>query len=139
MLPFSNILISSATTVLLYRVINYSYVATVLPFGDLYVYILEKGNTFVSYRWRSVTQVMSIMTFFLTRLWKPCIGIMEQLWGFSFQSNQANSPVRATDSIISVNHQSAEIFFLQRSGRIYRFRQRVIHRPWHSSFFLHRH
>lgn len=52
---------------------------------------------------------MSIMTFFLTRLWKPCTGTMEQLWGFSFQSNQANSPVRATDSIILVNHQSTVI------------------------------
>lgn len=37
------------------------------------------------------------MTFCLTRLWKAYIRIMETLWGFSFQSNQANSPVCAAD------------------------------------------
>lgn len=49
------------------------------------------------------------MTFFPIRLWKPCMRIMEKLWGFSFRSNQANSPVRATNSIIFLNHQRAVI------------------------------
>lgn len=52
------------------------------------------------------------MTFFPIRLWKPCMRIMEKLWGFSFQSNQANSPVRPTDSIIFLNHQSCYHRFL---------------------------
>lgn len=40
---------------------------------------------------------MSTMTFCLTRLWKAYIRITEKFWGFSFQSNQANSPVCAAD------------------------------------------
>lgn len=93
-----------------------------VSFGDLYVYILEWSSIYVLCRRKQVTQAISIMTFFLTQLWKPYIRMMEKLWGFSFQSNQTNSPVRATDSII--RHQRAVITeILQRSGRVYRLWQ----------------